>query len=98
MQDTSDLARQAVVLGTVATVPDPHEIGNVLGLAGVEWMIANGKTVPFKFYFGAPSCVPATVCETAGATITAADIEQLFQNPDVKYLAEMMNWPGTLAR
>jgi adenine deaminase len=94
----SEFARLAVVHGTVATVSDPHEIGNVLGLKGVEWMIENGKTVPFKFYFGAPSCVPATVFETAGATITAADIEKLFQNPDVKYLAEMMNWPGTLAR
>ncbi|WP_162053791.1 adenine deaminase [Pontibacter pamirensis] len=94
----SEFARLAVPHGTVATVSDPHEIGNVLGLKGVEYMIENGNKVPFKFYFGAPSCVPATPFETAGAEITAADIEKLFQRDDIKYLAEMMNWPGTLQR
>ncbi|OUJ73036.1 adenine deaminase [Hymenobacter crusticola] len=94
----SEFARLAVVHGTVATVSDPHEIGNVLGVKGVEYMLASSNTVPFKFCFGAPSCVPATPFETAGATITAADIEQLFQNPAVGYLAEMMNWPGVLHR
>ena len=66
------------------------------GWKGVEYMIRNGKQVPFKFYFGAPSCVPATPFETAGAEITAADIEELFQNGECSYLAEMMNWPGVL--
>ena len=94
----AEFARLAVVHGTVATVSDPHEIGNVLGVAGVEYMLASGLTVPFKFCFGAPSCVPATPFETAGATISAQDIEQLFQNPAVGYLAEMMNWPGVLHR
>jgi adenine deaminase len=90
-------ARLAVVHGTVATVSDPHEIGNVLGVAGVEYMIANGKQVPFKFCFGAPSCVPATTFETAGATISVDDIDRLFQEyPEVGYLAEMMNFPGVL--
>jgi len=93
-----EFARLAVPHGTVATVSDPHEIGNVLGLKGVEYMIDNGNKVPFKFYFGAPSCVPATPFETAGAKITAADIERLFQREEIKYLAEMMNWPGTLHR
>ncbi|WP_207435241.1 adenine deaminase [Sabulibacter ruber] len=92
----SEFARLAVPHGTVATVSDPHEIGNVLGLKGVEYMLENGKKVPFKFYFGAPSCVPATPFETAGAEITPDDIEELFQRPEVKYLAEMMNWPGVL--
>lgn len=92
----AEFARLAVVHGTGATVSDPHEIGNVLGTEGVEYMIENGRKVPFKFYFGAPSCVPATPFETAGATISASDIEQLFRNPEVKYLAEMMNWPGVL--
>jgi adenine deaminase len=92
----SEFARMAVVHGTVATVSDPHEIGNVLGLKGVEYMIDNGKQVPFKFYFGAPSCVPATSFETAGASITLADIENLFKRDEIKYLAEMMNWPGVL--
>ncbi|MFD1185630.1 adenine deaminase [Pontibacter rugosus] len=94
----SEFARLAVPHGTVATVSDPHEIGNVLGIKGVEYMIENGKKVPFKFYFGAPSCVPATPFETAGAEITAADIETLFQRDEIKYLAEMMNWPGVLNR
>lgn len=89
-------ARLAVLHGTVATVSDPHEIGNVLGVAGVEYMIENGNKVPFKFYFGAPSCVPATSFETAGAVINAADIENLFQREEIVYLAEMMNWPGVL--
>jgi adenine deaminase len=89
-------ARLAVMHGTVATISDPHEIGNVLGVEGVEYMIENGKQVPFKFYFGAPSCVPATTFETAGAEITTADIEKLFQRKEIVYLAEMMNWPGVL--
>ncbi|MFT2008374.1 adenine deaminase [Pontibacter sp. 13R65] len=94
----SEFARLAVVHGTVATVSDPHEIGNVLGVKGVEYMIENGRKVPFKFYFGAPSCVPATPFETAGAEISAADIEALFKRDEIKYLAEMMNWPGVLNR
>ncbi|MBX0292295.1 adenine deaminase [Hymenobacter sp. HSC-4F20] len=95
----SEFARLAVVHGTVATVSDPHEIGNVLGVAGVEYMLKSGRQVPFKFCFGAPSCVPATPFETAGAEITAADIERLFrEHPEIGYLAEMMNWPGVLHR
>lgn len=92
----SEFARMAVVHGTVGTVSDPHEIGNVLGVEGVEYMIENGKKVNFKFNFGAPSCVPATTFETAGAEITPADVEYLLKKPEVKYLAEMMNWPGVL--
>ena len=92
----SEFARLAVVHGTVATVSDPHEIANVCGMAGVEYMIENGKQVPFKFYFGAPSCVPATPFETAGGEINAADIENLMSRPEIHYLAEMMNWPGTV--
>jgi len=92
----SEFARLAVVHGTIATVSDPHEIGNVLGIEGVNYMIDNGKQVPFKFYFGAPSCVPATNFETAGAVITAEEIDELMVRPEVKYLSEMMNWPGVL--
>ncbi|MBV7532720.1 adenine deaminase [Chitinophaga sp. sic0106] len=92
----SEFARMAVVHGTVATISDPHEIANVLGVAGVEYMLENGKTVPFKFNFGAPSCVPATTFETAGATVTAADVAQLLLRNDIKYLTEMMNFPGVL--
>ncbi len=92
----SEFARLAVTHGTVATVSDPHEIANVLGVEGVEYMIANGKQVPFHFFFGAPSCVPATVFETAGAYIDAEATGRLLANPDIGYLAEMMNFPGVL--
>ncbi|WP_111671676.1 adenine deaminase [Algoriphagus litoralis] len=94
----SEFARLSVVHGTVATVSDPHEIANVCGLSGVEYMIENGKQVPFKFFFGAPSCVPATPFETAGGEINVADIENLMKRPEINYLAEMMNWPGTVNR
>ncbi len=97
MLTPAQFARLAVVHGTVATVSDPHEIGNVLGKAGVEYMIENARQTPFKFCFGAPSCVPATTFETAGATITPDDIEDLFRKyPEVGYLAEVMNFPGVL--
>ncbi len=92
----SEFARLAVVHGTVATVSDPHEIANVLGISGVEYMIENGAKTPFKFNFGAPSCVPATSFETSGATVTADDIRTLFERRDVRYLSEMMNFPGVL--
>lgn len=92
----SEFARIAVTHGTVATVSDPHEIANVLGVKGVDFMIENGKKVPFKFNFGAPSCVPATTFESAGAVIDSDAIKLLMANPDIKYLAEMMNYPGVL--
>ncbi|PWH86470.1 adenine deaminase [Brumimicrobium oceani] len=94
----SEFARLAVKQGTVATISDPHEIGNVLGRAGVEYMINNGNETPFKFFFGAPSCVPATTFETAGGEIDLEDIRELFKFPRVNYLAEMMNYPGVLFR
>lgn len=89
-------ARLAVVHGTVATVSDPHEIGNVLGVKGVHYMIEEGKRVPFKFMFGAPSCVPATTFEMAGATIDVQDVRELLALKEIGYLAEMMNFPGVL--
>ncbi len=92
----SEFARLAVVHGTIATVSDPHEIANVCGMAGVQYMIDNGKKIPFRFYFGAPSCVPATTFETAGAALDSNDVKQLLQQPDIKYLSEMMNFPGVL--
>ncbi|WP_295230986.1 adenine deaminase [Sediminibacterium sp.] len=92
----SEFARIAVMHGTVGTVSDPHEIANVCGLEGVQFMINNGKQVPFKFNFGAPSCVPATVFETAGASLDSKDIEALLALDDIKYLSEMMNFPGVL--
>ena len=94
----AQFARLAVVHGTVGTVSDPHEIGNVLGITGVEYMIRDGRRVPFKFCFGAPSCVPATPFETAGAEITGTDVEKLLAMPEVGYLAEVMNFPGVLHR
>lgn len=93
----SQFARMAVVHGTVGTLSDPHEIANVLGVKGVEWMLKDAAKVPFKFCFGAPSCVPATIFETAGAVISPADIQLLFEKyPEIGYLAEVMNYPGVL--
>ncbi len=92
----TEFARLAVNHGTVGTISDPHEIANVLGVAGVNYMIDNAKQVPFHFYFGAPSCVPATFFETAGAVINADDIDTLLARPEIVYLAEMMNFPGVI--
>jgi adenine deaminase len=92
----SSFARMAVVHGTIGTISDPHEIANVCGLEGVQYMIDNGKKVPFHFFFGAPSCVPATQFETAGAIINSEAITKLLSSPDIYYLSEMMNFPGVL--
>ena len=92
----TEFAKLAVTHGTVATVSDPHEIANVCGLEGVEFMIENGKQVNFKFNFGAPSCVPATIFETAGAALDSVQVHQLLEKPEIKYLSEMMNFPGVL--
>ena len=92
----SEFAKLAVLHGTVATISDPHEIANVLGVDGVFYMIENGKKVPLKFHFGAPSCVPATSFESAGAVIDSDGIAALMASPDIYYLAEMMNYPGVL--
>lgn len=92
----SQFARLAVRHGTVATVSDPHEIANVCGIEGVRFMIADGKKALFKFYFGAPSCVPASTFETAGATLGVEEVTQLLEDPSILYLSEMMNFPGVL--
>lgn len=92
----SEFARLAVVHGTTATVSDPHEIANVLGMEGVRFMIENGRSVAFKFYFGAPSCVPATSFETSGAVLGPEEVDEMLSWSDVKYLSEMMNYPGVL--
>ncbi|MFZ4521709.1 MAG: adenine deaminase [Bacteroidales bacterium] len=92
----SEFARLAVTHGTVGSVSDPHEIANVLGIPGVKFMIANGNKVPFKFYFGAPSCVPATPFETSGARLGIEEVRELLEMPEIRYLSEMMNFPGVL--
>ena len=92
----SEFARLAVVHGTVSTISDPHEIANVCGVEGVLFMIENGQKVPFKFNFGAPSCVPATSFETAGAEVNVEEVAELLARPDIRYLSEMMNFPGVL--
>lgn len=89
-------AHKAVQHGTIATISDPHEIANVCGIEGVQYMIDNSKKAPLKIFFGAPSCVPATSFETAGATLNAADTAQMLSNKDIWYLSEMMNYPGVL--
>ncbi|NQV43044.1 MAG: adenine deaminase [Candidatus Marinimicrobia bacterium] len=92
----TEFARAAVIHGTVATVSDPHEIANVLGMRGVEFMLDNAGQTPFKFHFSAPSCVPATPFETAGAELSAWEIEILLGRQDIVSLSEMMNVPGVL--
>lgn len=91
-----EFARLACRHGTVATVSDPHEIANVLGLEGIEFMINNAALTPMQIFFGAPSCVPATPFETAGARLESEQLEILFQNKSVRYLSEMMNYPAVL--
>ncbi|MFH1119932.1 MAG: adenine deaminase [Bacteroidota bacterium] len=92
----SEFARLSVVHGTTATVSDPHEIANVLGKEGIRFMIRNGKKVPFRFFFGAPACVPATPFETSGAVIDPEDVDEILSWPEINYLSEMMNFPGVL--
>jgi adenine deaminase len=96
MLTPSEFARLAVIHGTVATVSDPHEIANVLGIDGVNYMIEDGQKVPFKFYFGAPSCVPATSFETAGAELGPEAVEALLKRDEIKFLSEVMNYPGVV--
>lgn len=98
MLTPSQFAAVAVTHGTIATVSDPHEIANVLGTRGVQYMLDDAKRVPFKFCFGAPSCVPATSFETAGSTLDVDDTKTFLEHPDIHYLAEMMNYPGVLRR
>ncbi|MCE2874994.1 MAG: adenine deaminase [Planctomycetaceae bacterium] len=97
MLPPSEFARAVVVHGTVGTVSDPHEIANVLGEAGVEFMLVDGARRNFHFHFGCPSCVPATAFETAGAALDAAAVTRLLADSRIGYLSEMMNWPGVLA-
>ncbi len=92
----AEFARLAVVHGTVATVSDPHEIANVLGPEGVDFMIENGRMTPFKFHFGAPSCVPATGFESSGSVIGHEQIDEMLGRKDIYYLSEMMNFPGVI--
>lgn len=92
----SKFAEEALKHGTMATVSDPHEIANVCGLEGIDFMIENGKKAPFYFYFGAPSCVPATSFETSGANINSDEILVLLKSDDIHYLSEMMNYPGVI--
>ena len=94
----SEFARLASVHGTVATVSDPHEIANVLGIEGINYMINNGNKVPFKFYFGASSCVPATPFETAGFELGLNELDELLARDEIKYMSEMMNFPGVINR
>lgn len=93
----SEFARIAVTHGTVGVLADPHEIANVLGIPGIKFMIENAKLAPLKTYFGVPSCVPATPYETAGAVIGPEQIEWLFQNCNLKFMGEMMDYPGIIA-
>ncbi|MFM7809511.1 MAG: amidohydrolase family protein, partial [Planctomycetota bacterium] len=97
MMPPSEFARVVVAHGTVGTVSDPHEIANVLGEAGVEFMLRDGARRNFHFHFGCPSCVPATGFETAGASLDAKAVARMLADARIGYLSEMMNWPGAIA-
>jgi len=96
MLSPQNFAAEAIKYGTVAVVSDPHEIANVLGVKGVDFMIRDGEKVPMKFFFGAPSCVPATNFESSGARLDSSDVEQLLKREDIYFLSEMMNYPGVI--
>jgi adenine deaminase len=96
MMPPSEFARIALAHGTVSAVCDPHEIANVLGVEGVRYMMENAAETPMKFYFSAPSCVPATPFETSGAQLTLTDTQTLLEMPQIKFLGEMMNFPGVI--
>ena len=96
MLTPGSFAMASVPHGTIGVVSDPHEIANVMGMDGVKFMIEDGRGTPFKFYFGAPSCVPATDFETSGAMLGVKEIEELLRREDIKFLAEMMNFPGVI--
>lgn len=98
MMTPAQFAKIAVRHGTTSVVCDPHEIANVRGIRGIEFMIENASTVPFNFYFAAPSCVPATAFETSGAVLDSDDIEYLLQKDEIVALAEMMNFPGVIGQ
>ena len=98
MLTPGSFAQLAVKNGTVAVVSDPHEIANVLGIEGVNFMIDEGKKVPLKFCFGAPSCVPATPFETNGNKIGTKEIERLMKKEEIHYLSEMMNFTGVIQK
>ncbi len=92
----AEFARLVVPHGTAAVVADPHEIGNVLGIPGIELLVAASAGLPLAFHFMAPSCVPATRWEHAGAVLDAAAIEQLLHTPGILGLAEVMDFPAVL--
>ncbi|MFQ3224989.1 MAG: adenine deaminase [Lentimonas sp.] len=94
----SEFGRAALTHGTVASVSDPHEIANVLGIPGVEWMLEDATHTPFSIHFGAPSCVPATPFETAGASFGPDEVDQLLAKDEILYLAEVMNFPAVIGR
>jgi adenine deaminase len=89
-------ALTAVRHGTIGAISDPHEIANVMGLEGIDYMLTDGRKVPFYFWFGAPSCVPATPFESSGAIIGAFETDELLKREEIKYLSEMMNYPGVI--
>ena len=96
MLTPAQFAKVAVRHGTTSVICDPHEIANVCGIEGIEFMIENARHVPFNFYFSAPSCVPATAFETSGAVLNSDDIEFLLQKDEMVALGEMMNFPGVI--
>lgn len=96
MMSPLEYSKVAIRNGVVAAVTDPHEIANVCGMEGVEFMIKNAQLTPMKISTGAPSCVPATPFETSGACLGSKEITLLFEKGWCSHLSEMMNFPGVV--
>jgi len=96
MVTPGSFASAAVSRGTTGVISDPHEIANVLGTDGIQYMIEDAKKVPLKFWFGAPSCVPATIFETSGATIDSEKFREIINRDEIKFMSEVMNYPGVI--
>jgi len=96
MTGITQFARAVVACGTTTVVADPHEIANVLGAEGIDYMLASSRGQPMNIYFTLPSCVPATTMETSGAALTAEDLLPFMGHDQILALAEMMNYPGVI--
>lgn len=96
MMPPSEFVTLAVPHATTGVVADPHEIANVLGIAGIRWMMDNARGLACNIFFTASSCVPSCHLETSGANLDADDLEPLFDDDRIVALAEMMNFPGVV--
>ena len=94
MLTPNEYYKTALLHGVTSLIADPHEIANVLGQAGIKFMIDSAQNIPFDFYFMLPSCVPSTPFENSGAVLTSSDLKDFYSNSKVLGLAEVMDYPS----